>query len=194
VRALARVIAIGVLACVAGCGSATPEPRTADAPPLVDDDPAPYVPRADAPGALVLGSRSDEARAFALRFIAALRDGDGPVLEAMLAEHVGACFPSLTPPTRPRDQIVTHALNNPQRVSLGPEVSIDTLIDVDAIETRPLREGTRRLPHGYDPDDVLVSMPLRPDGRQSLRALMPGWGVRAVVVVRGGATPVILAL
>jgi len=190
------------LACVLACGggSTTSAPAAA---PGTERDPLPYAPTpADAPetggsvGVRTSGGQ-DQARIVAVRALRAIAEGDERALTRLLAERVARTQPRLSEASRPRSDVVEHAVRNASRARLTAGITLESMIDLEHLEATPLREtaaGSRPLPRGLEPTDIEIAVPLLPTGRRVLRLLLPGWVHRGVIVVRTGVEPRIVGI
>lgn len=200
------VMLLSAAGCAVACGHArplepTPESRSLHgAPSTVWDPPAWTPPPAEQPrtgsavGVAAAGGY-DQAREKALAVVRAVRDRERAVLERLLAERVARVSPQLGGGARPRARVIAHVLDNPRRSGLGPDVPLGELLDTERIRVRPLAQamGDRPIPSGMQGSDLLVTFPLRPQGRRWFRFLF-GWRTKGGVVVRPGARPRIIAL
>lgn len=190
-----RLVFSLVLACA--CGGATETASTDTLPPSTDRDPPPHTPApSDAATtgvvvALATSAGSEQGRAVALRFIAAIRDQDRDVLERMLADQLYSAQPRLGGAQRARD-IILRTLTLPRRSgNLGPDVPVEQIVDLTHLQVQLLSEAESRIPDGLRPDDVHVSVPLQND----YRTLIGGGSLqRLVLVIRTGGNPRVVAL
>jgi hypothetical protein len=190
---------------IGACGAAPVAPdldRRASAvtePPPTDADPPAWVPPPDeAPTtgravAIATSGGYDQARAVAIRFVLAVRDGDEAVLSRLLSERVGHVVPRLTSPNRDRGELVRIIVRNPRRAGLSPDVPLDELVDSARMEVTPLVRNTDTLPPGLSGSDLLVQFPLRAQGRR-FRLIISNWSAEGRLVVRPGVEPQILCL
>ena len=127
----------------------------------------------------------------ALRFIAAIRDQDRGALERMLAEQLFSAQPRLGGAQRPRS-LILRTLTMPRRTgNLGPDVPVESIVDLTHLQVQLLSEAQARIPEGLRPEDILVSVPLR----NAYRTLIGGGSLhRLVLVIRTGGNPRVVAL
>lgn len=161
-RALASL-----LAALAACASA-PEVR---APRRAIGD-RPFVERersAPVPAALVGSSRGDvvaleaenghePARQIALAFLRALLAADAIALQQVFAEEVAY---GVELAARPRAELVERCIGEARALRYGADTSPDSVVDVDAIEVRPVANEDQQLarPPGILASDLIVTLP-----------------------------------
>ncbi len=158
--------------------------------PATDRDPETWVEppasegHAGQPVSLTLAGGRDEARALALRFVAAVRDADEATLRELLDDPLARAQPRPSTPHLPREQVLELMLRSPRRGDLGPEVPLEELVAIDQLAVTPLAEVARTVPRGLVETDLFVSVPLSPRGRAVLRFLVPGWHLRGALLLR----------
>lgn len=185
-----RIGSCGLVLAIASfaCGGAPPPSR--ELAPAPDRDPEPWVASpsdhgvAGTSASLTLAGGRDEARSLALRFLTAVRDADEPTLTQLLDDPLARAQPRPSTPHLPRAQVLELVLRSPRRADLGPNVAIEELAEVDAIEITPLSEVISSVPRGLAPSDLFVAIPLTARGRAVLRFLVPGWHLRGALVLR----------
>jgi hypothetical protein len=164
-RTAACVVVVGALAA---CG-APPQPGATSAlpasdPPFVPHERSGSLERADLPAgtpgtaAAVLEPAREPARQVALAFARALLRADAVGLQQVLAELI-AYGPEDAP--RPRADLVERCVRETRSLTHAPEVPLERVIDLDAIEVRRAGTGDLRvpLPPGIQPSDLIVSLP-----------------------------------
>ncbi len=188
-------------ALAAACGGATVAPAPAAAPSTAADPP-PYSPPSQsrgAPGAptgLAVASGYEQARHVALELVEAIRVGDAHTLGRLLDARVARALPFFVPVDRTREQVIASVVAEARRRGVDPASSIGDLVAIDGIEVAALSthlDGAAP-PAGLRATDLVVELPMAEAGRRLLRRILPGWLERGRVVVRLGATPVVVGL
>lgn len=158
-----------LLAALAGlaCGSA-PEVRAPAA--AFSDRPFVEHERADrVPAALVGSNRGDvvalelesgrgPARQTALAFLRALLAADAVGLQQVFAEEVAY---GVELAARPRAELVERCIGEARAMRYGADTSPESVVDLDAIEVRPVANEDRQLarPPGILASDLIVTLP-----------------------------------
>lgn len=181
-----------------GCGAPTPTEPIARTH-LEDRGPAqPRVERSGTTGgAVAVTVRADDEAALAIarEVLGALVEGDRPTLDRLLEASLLRTTPTLTSLSRSRSAVLTIALNPSRRTAITPGLPLDRLVLLDELVTVPvesLPEDERVV--GLDPSDVVVEVPLTPEGRNVFRAMLPGWTEGGRLVVRAREPRLILGI
>ena len=185
-----------VVVALVACGG-PPEPASTDTlPPSTDRDPPPYTPgpsdvaTTGAVVALATSAGTEQGRSVALRFVEAIRDQDRSALERMLAEQLYSAQPRLGGAQRSRE-VILRTLTMSTGNNLGPDVPVESIVDLTHLQVQLLSEVEERIPEGLRAEDVLVSVPLQ----TAYRTLIGGGSLhRLVLVVRTGGNPRVVAL
>ncbi|MCA9616797.1 MAG: hypothetical protein H6721_14265 [Sandaracinus sp.] len=169
-------------------------PATPPLAPSTENDPEPWVaaPRTEGVAgravSLTLAGGRDEARSVALRFLRALRDADEATLSQLFDDPVAQMQPRPNPPILRRTQLLEHALRNPRRNDLRPDMALEEFVSVEGMEVTPLRESLRDVPSGLRGTDLLVTIPFEARGRAIMRFFVPGWHQRGSLLLRSTST------
>lgn len=190
--ALAMAGAVGSVGCTGQAARDRTAPAEARAPSTAWDPPAWSPPPHDEPvagttaGASASGGH-DQPRWVLLRFLRAIRDGDEAALEELLADPVV----STRLRERPRRWWIDR-LTQDRRRGPGDDAPVERMVAVRQLEVRALEE-LGSTPPGLRGSDLMVRVPLEPDGRRWLGPLL-FWRGRGRLLVRPGPEPKIVGL
>lgn len=203
---LASMLRLALAISIAGCGAPSVDApiedvrAASDELPASDRDPLHYTPPATTAGgtdvavALAASGGEDQARQMLPTLLNALRDADQAALERIFADEVATVRRS-DQRGQQRSTLIDRILAYARRQAIPPDLDVDHLVDLANV--RVTRAGQfwqgRPMPGLVRPTDLVVEVPLLPEGRGALRALL-GWDMRGHLVVRPGRDPRIVAM
>ncbi|MCA9600724.1 MAG: hypothetical protein R3A78_11815 [Polyangiales bacterium] len=181
-----------------GCGaSASPQalPSSFDDPPAAVRPVGEVDPATMTPATLEVGTEKGLARALVARFLEALAARDEQALLDCLGDVVFQVSPYISLRTRAKADLVSAWLEAFERRGRYTAIRRGTdIADVEALTIEPLGAAVigTTLPSGLDATDLLVTLPLSPDGERAVRALF-GW-TTGRMVIRLAPTPRIVGI
>lgn len=192
--ALSLLAAAGIAACAT---KPIPEPS---APTHVEDPSPPLLTptsrgETGASVAIAVSSPSSEAIALVREVLSAIIEGDRARLERALAPKLVRATPSIGKATRSRAAVMAIALNQSRRKNIPEGISLERLIDLDELRAIPLEAlSPVDLHEDLEAEDVLVRVPLTPEGSAAFRSILPGWSELGNVIVGSRAPRVVKGL